>query len=76
MGLGTDDGEANVFVDEATPLATGVPVAGWEIGALEESKAEGCVHGESFVLTRRFYHSRGATSPGVHVAHTFWSASH
>ena len=58
MGLGTDDGEANVFGDEATPLATGVPVAGWGIGALEESKAEGCVHGESFVLTRRLYHRR------------------
>lgn len=63
MGFGTDDGEANVFVDEATPFATGAPAGGWEIGALEELKEEGCVHGKSFVLTGRFYHSRGATSP-------------
>ena len=57
-GLGIDVGEANTFVDEAGPLAYGVPVGGWGIGALEESKAEGCVHGESFVLTRRLYHRR------------------
>ena len=58
MGLGTDDGAVNTFVDGPRTPATGAPVGGWGIGALEESKVEGCVHGESFVLTRRLYHRR------------------
>ena len=58
MGLGIDVGEANTFVDEAGPLAYGVPVGGGGTGALEESAAVGCVHWESFVLTRRLYHRR------------------
>ena len=58
MGLGTDDDAANTFVDGPGTPVTGAPVGGWGIGALEESKAEGCVHGESFVLTRRLYHRR------------------
>lgn len=57
VGLGIDVGEANTFVDEAGPLAYGVPVGGGGTGALEESTAVGCVHWESFVLTRRFYHT-------------------
>ena len=57
-GLGIDVGEANTFVDEAGPLAYGVPVGGGGTGALEESAAVGCVHWESFVLTRRLYHRR------------------
>lgn len=57
-GLGIDACEANTFVDEAGPLAYGVPVGGGGTGALEESAAVGCVHWESFVLTRRFYHTR------------------
>ena len=32
MGLGIDVGEANTFVDEAGPLAYGVPVGGGEPG--------------------------------------------
>lgn len=58
MGLGSDDDAANTFVDGPGTPVTGAPDGGWGIGALEESKAEGCVHGESFVLTRRLYHSR------------------
>lgn len=54
---GVGVGEANTFVDEAGPLAYGVPVVGGGTGALEESTAVGCVHWESFVLTRRFYHT-------------------
>ena len=57
-GLGTDVGAVNTFVDGPGTPVTGAPVGGWGIGALEESKAEGCVHGESFVLTRRLYHRR------------------
>lgn len=48
MGLGTDDGAANTFVDGPGTPVTGAPVGGWGIGALEES----------FVLTRRLYHRR------------------
>ena len=60
VGLGIDACEANTFVDEAGALACGAPVGGGGTGALEESAAAGCVHWESFVLTRRFYHTARA----------------
>ena len=56
-GLGIGVGEANTFVDEAVPLSYVVHVGGGGSGELEESTAVGCVHWESFVLTRRFYHT-------------------